>query len=229
MAVAAGKTKLGIVYCVEAADACAAMVRGIHKWAGPLGATVVYEAQVSLAQPDFTAECLQAQRNDAEGLIVIADSASLSRVARACKQQNYFPLYLTSNIGTVPATAKDPNLAGLLTPNPHFPFVADDTPAAREYHEAMGRYAPAAEGPATGATWSAAALLREAAKALPANPTAADILQGAWRIKGGTMGGVTVPLSFVQDQATVSSTCFFVMGVKDGRFVAPQGSKVDCL
>ena len=225
----AGRRKVALVHCVEA-EPCAIWDKTLSAEAGRVGAQLVYKAQVSLAQPDYTAECLQAQRNGAEGILAALDGGSLTRLARSCTQQGYRPQYVTMNLATTPAMTKDPNLEGLLTPTSHFPYVADDTPATREYHAAIDRYAPGQAGPATATTWAAAALLREAGKALPANPTPADFLEGAWRIKDNNLGGLTIRLTFVRDRSTTSPPeCYFVLGVKGRRYVAPQGSKPNCL
>lgn len=229
MAASAGKPKIAVLWCVES-NACSTWHRSIAGEAAGVGAEVVYDAQVSLAQPDYTAECIQARNKGAQAVLAAVEGGSLSRLAQSCKRQDYAPLYITLNLATVPATAKDPNLEGLLTVNPHFPYAADDTTAARKYHEAMARYAPnLEEGPATGSTWAAGALLRLVGRAIPPKPTSADFLAGVWRIKDDNLGGLTVPLSYTEGRPTPSPRCYFVMGVKNGRYVAPQGSRPDCL
>ena len=60
-----GHKKQAIIYCVEA-EQCAAWRDIAKAKAAAYGVDIVYEAQVSLAQPDFTAECIAgpAQRRD---------------------------------------------------------------------------------------------------------------------------------------------------------------------
>jgi branched-chain amino acid transport system substrate-binding protein len=195
-----------------------------------VGATVVYQGQVSLAQPDFTAECLQAQRNGAEAILAGLDSASISRLARACLQQGYRPGFYTGGLATTAATAEDPNLDGLVASLQTFPFVADDLPGAREQRSAVERFAPKmAMSTTTAAVWVAGTLLREVSQQLPAEVSPADFVNALHQVRNNTLGGLAPPLTYTAGQPAAEPRCFFMAIVKDRQYTAPNGSKQDCI
>lgn len=224
-----GHKKVAIAYCAEV-EACRTYHDAAAARAASVGATVVYSAQVSLAQPDYTAECLQAQRSGAEALMLGVESTALSRFARSCKQQGFTPPLVTASLSMIASTAKDPNLEGILAPVATFPFAANDSPATREYKAALSRYAPTLEeSGTTSAAWVSGALLREASKALPDQPTSADFLKGLWQIKNNNLGGLTGPLTFREGQPAPDFTCYFLQSIAGGKFTAPIGTKQTCL
>lgn len=229
LAVGAGRNKVATIYCVEA-QACQLWRDAIASRAGSVGATVVYQAQVSLAQPDFTAECLQAQRNGAQAVLAGLDSSSISRVARACLQQGYRPGFYTGGLATTAATAADPNLDGLCVSLQTFPFVADDLPGAREQRAAVRRFAPTMEpSTTTAAVWVAGMLLREVAQQLPEVVSPTDFVNALHQIRNNTLGGLAPPLSFTAGQPAAEPRCFFMAIVKQRQYTAPYGSKQDCI
>jgi branched-chain amino acid transport system substrate-binding protein len=224
-----GHKKIAIAYCAEV-EACHVYHDAAKARAASVGATIVYSAQVSLAQPDYTAECLQAQRSGAEALMLGVESTALSRFARSCKQQGFTPPLITASLAMIESTAKDPNLEGILAPVATFPFAANDLPATREYQAALARYAPTLEeSGTTSAAWVSGALLREASKALPDQPTSADFLKGLWQVKNNDLGGLTGPLTFREGQPAPDFTCYFMQSIKGGKFTAPIGTKQTCL
>src|SRR5207248_1306764 len=224
-----GHKKVAIAYCAEV-EACHVYHDAAAARAASVGATIVYSAQVSLAQPDYTAECLQAQRSGAEALMLGVESTALTRFARSCKQQGFTPPLVTASLSMIASTAKDPNLDRIVAPVATFPFAADDLPAVKEYKAAIARYAPGLEeGGTTSAAWVAGALLREASKALPDQPTSADFLKGLWQIKNDNLGGLAAPLTFREGQPAPDITCYFMQSISGGKFSAPIGSKLTCL
>lgn len=224
-----GHKKIAIAYCAEV-EACHVYHDAAKARAASVGATIVYSAQVSLAQPDYTAECLQAQRSGAEALMLGVESTALSRFARSCKQQGFTPPLVTASLSMIASTAKDPNLEGILAPVATFPFPANDLPATKEYKAALARYAPTLEeSGTTSAAWASGALLREASKALPDQPTSVDFLKGLWQIKGNNLGGLTGPLTFREGQPAPDFTCYFLQSITGGKFTAPIGTKQTCL
>ena len=224
-----GHKKIAIAYCAEV-EACNVYHDAANARAASVGATIVYSAQVSLAQPDYTAECLQAQRSGAEALMLGVESTALSRFARSCKQQGFTPPLVTASLSMIASTAKDANLEGILAPVATFPFAANDSPATKEYKAALARYAPTLEeSGTTSAAWVSGALLREASKALPDQPTSADFLKGLWQIKSNNLGGLTGPLTFREGQPAPDFTCYFLQSIAGGKFTAPIGTKQTCL
>ncbi|HUR75434.1 MAG TPA: ABC transporter substrate-binding protein, partial [Sporichthya sp.] len=85
------KRKLGVLYCQEAST-CAQQISTFSKLLPYKGLEIAYKAQVSLVQPDYTAQLLQAKNAGAEVMVLLLDSASVGRVARNAAQQNWKPI-----------------------------------------------------------------------------------------------------------------------------------------
>ncbi|MGH9035523.1 MAG: ABC transporter substrate-binding protein, partial [Acidimicrobiia bacterium] len=224
-----GKKKIALFHCVEAEQCKTWRDTAVAK-APSLGAEIVYEAQVSLAQPDFTAECVSAQRAGADGVMTGVDGPSIVRFARSCSQQGYKPQLMTASLAVIESIAKDPNLDGLMAPQGNFPHMADDLPAEREYHAARQQYAPSLENsPAVATVWTGGVLLREVSKTLPPGKvTSADFFPGLHAIKNNTLGGLVGPLTFNAGGVASEVRCVFFIRVVGGKFTPPYGSKQQC-
>jgi branched-chain amino acid transport system substrate-binding protein len=228
--VALDKKKIALPYCAEA-PACKVWHDTAVANAQRMGAEIVYEAQVSLAQPDFTAECIQAQRRGAVAIMSGVDGPSTSRLARSCAQQGFRPQYISAALAIIESIAKDPNLEGMLAVLGTFPYMADDLPAVREYQAALKRYAPTlTSSPTTASVWTSGALLREVARQLPADTvTPAAFFPGLYSIKSSTLGGLVGPLTFNENKPATEVRCIFSIKVQGAQFTAPNGSQQACL
>jgi branched-chain amino acid transport system substrate-binding protein len=228
-----GHKKQAIIYCVEA-EQCGAW-RDIAKAnAQKLGVEIVYEAQVSLAQPDFTAECIQAQRNGATGVQSAVDGPSIARLAKSCAQQGYKPQYMGISLAIIDSIANEPTLEGLMAPQGNFPFTSSVLPAAAEYQQIREKYAPSlANSPAVGAVWAAGALLREAVAGapLPAGKVTSDhLLRGLYTIRNSTLDGLSgAPLTFIEGGPKQLVNCFYYIRLKGGKWTDPFNSKPSCV
>jgi branched-chain amino acid transport system substrate-binding protein len=232
LALALKTPKVAMFYCAEA-QPCQLGRDALHSKLAQEkapGFEIVYEAKVSLAQPDFSAECLQAKGKGAQAVIVFVDAAAASRTTRSCIQQGFKPQWLTSPLTS--AHADDPNNEGMTNPVAVFPWFAEDTPAQKLFHDAVRRYNPSLTVNATTAVvWVAGLMLQYASKNLPAdNPTSADILKGMYTIKNNTFDGLLAdPLTFSEGQPSSDHPCYFVVQIKNGGYAAPYGSKPQCL
>jgi branched-chain amino acid transport system substrate-binding protein len=227
-----GHKKQAIVYCVEA-EQCGAWRTIAKAHAAEQGVEIVYEAQVSLAQPDFTAECIQAQRNGATGIQSAVDGPSIARLARSCAQQGYKPQYMGISLAIIDSISKEPALEGLFAPQGNFPFTSSSTPYEAEYQETRQKLAPSlANSPAVATVWAAGALLREVVKGAPlpaGKVTSADLLKGLYTIKGNNLNGLSgVPLTFVEGKKVLTN-CFFYIKLTGGKWTAPYGSTTKCV
>jgi branched-chain amino acid transport system substrate-binding protein len=224
-----GKKKVAILYCVEA-EQCKTYHDTAAAKAASLGVKIVYDAQVSLAQPDFTAECIQAQRAGAEAVMTGFDGPSIVRFARSCSQQGYKPQMMTASLAVIDSIAKDPNLDGLMAPQGVFPHVANDLPAEQIFRAAMARYAPNVDiTPAVGTVWTGGELLREVSKKLPdGKVSSADFFPGLYAIKANTLGGLVGPLTFNAGSTASEVRCVFYIKIAGGKWTAPFGSKQYC-
>ena len=138
--VAQGKQKLGVMACTEA-QLCRDFYDQAEKESSPRGIQVVYKARVSLAQPDFTAECLSAQRAGVQVLFLAADGNSQHRVAASCARQGFRPIFATGAQGIFDDFKDDPNLSDSFISNSvTFPVFQGDTPATREFQATLKRY-----------------------------------------------------------------------------------------
>ena len=229
-----GKPKLAILYCGEA-EPCRTGNQAFSTYKSTLdaaGVSVVYSAQVSIVQPDYTAECLQAKNKGADAVITAMDANSLSRVVRSCRAQGYNPLYLTGGLALVTSLKDDANLQGqdLIGINPMTPWVSTDTPAVQEFQNAIQTYNPSMDNSEAAVTvWLGGMALRAASKNLPANPTSADIVAGLNTITNETFGGMTPPITFTAGQPHPSIDCYYTVELTGGQWIAPSGSQDACL
>jgi branched-chain amino acid transport system substrate-binding protein len=227
VAVTVGKgTKVGFISCQEL-QMCRDALTHWPGYARQNGLDPVYSAQVSLTQPNFTAECLAAQRAGVKVLQVGMDNNSTRRIASNCAQQGFKPVF--SLVGASLDMPNEPGLDQALFTSEVFPWVADDTPAAQEFRQVMAAQAPnlpLSFDLASG--WVAAKLLEKAAARIGDNPTSAEVLEGLWALQGDNLGGLTGPLTFARDQKAPPLFCLWVMRIEAKRWAAPQGSRAVC-
>lgn len=222
-----GKTKLGTLICVEA-PICDQADRAMADNAKASGFQHVYRGRASFGQPDYTAECLSARNSGADVLYMTLDASAVERVATACTRQGYRPVFAIPAQAVQLSMEDDPNLAGTVSSSPVFPYFQSNTPATKEYQDAIR----ALVGHNIGAApmgWVAGKLMEKAGADLPEPPTSESILAGLWTVKSDTLGGLTAPLTFVRDKPASSPSCWFGLRIKDGSWVSPDGFKLSCL
>ena len=233
-----GKTKAGIIYCVEARncqDANKVMVDGGDKVAG---VNVVYRSQISIAQTGFGGQCQAAKDAGAQQVLLAMDGSAISRVMKSCSQIGYFPAIATSPIAIGSSVTQDPNVrkAGVSLAHTAFPWTQADNPAQQRYQQAMARYAPgvASDG-ATSASWVSGEMFRASLESLGdagvGDITTELVYRGLANLKGTTLDGLTGPLTFTAGQPKApENNCYFpVLLTEDKGFVAPNGSRPTCL
>ncbi|HEX3796943.1 MAG TPA: ABC transporter substrate-binding protein [Acidimicrobiales bacterium] len=225
----AGYTKIGQITCVEFALICGNVSTLIEQDAPTLGGQEVYNASVSLAQPDYTSECLGAQSAGVTTLFLGLDPASIDRFVQDCANQNYHPHYIAISLVFAPALLNTPLTVGILATSPVFPFMVQ-APATAQFDQAVQESTGGSPNSQfLASAWVAGLILQAASKNLPANPTAADVVAGLDTIKNDDFGGLTVPLSYTAGQPTASPTCYFSLEVTSGGFSAPDGLQTQCL
>ena len=174
----AGKKNLGIVVCTEAQQ-CADAQRIVTKVAKDAGFEVVYQAKASLAQPDFTAECLGARNARADLLFIQLDPNSIGRFAASCARQSYRPNYTAIPPAISAHATEDPNLSTLIGATNVFPFFQTGTPALDEFRQAVKAFArDGVRGWPTAAGWVSGKLFERAAADIPEPPTTEALLRG---------------------------------------------------
>ena len=226
--VPAGKTKLAQVYCAEA-EQCARINKFWVEFAPKLGFQVVYEAPVSLAQPDFTAVCLSARNAGAQVVAVLADTNTVSRVAASCSRQGFRPAITGQSQTVANRFSDDPNMESYVGASTLFPFFQTGTPATDEYHQALRTHGGGvASGMGTTLGWVAGKLLEKAGANLPEPPTSQAILEGLWSLRNDDLGGLTQPLAFVRGQTAPKIACWFAIASKDSKWISPDGFQRQC-
>ena len=225
--VPAGKTKLGTITCEV--QRCADADQTWGKTASKAGFGHVYRGRASIAQPDYTAECLAARNAGAQALMVILDPTSISRLALSCARQGYHPTFATLASLAVDRFKADPNLDGMYATSPLFPYFQSGTPATDEYRQALRAYDEKAEpsvGLATG--WVAAKLFEKAAAIMPEPPTSEAVLQGLWSIRQDTLDGLTMPLSFLENKPAPPQICWYDIEITQSAWRSTDGYKSHC-
>ena len=204
------------------------------EWSNPktlkaTGFTLVDRGRPSLTQPDFTTQCINARNAGATAIISGLDAASLRRFAGDCARQNYRPLMGSADVVVTSAIADDPNMEGFVIGGKLASFKADSEPGIKRLAQALAQYAPGVK--ATGGIaygWLLGTFFAHAEKSLPANPTAADVGNGVYALKGDDLDGMTYPLTFTRGQPSPNKLCYGVTVVHDRAFQQGPGSPLEC-
>ena len=223
-----GDTKLALVYCVEAPACTFVHDYTVGGGAAKAGETLVYNSQVSIAQPDYTAQCLGAQSAGANVVFIALESAGMGRFAASCSRQNYHPLFIATSYQTTLDMEGNKDLEGLVTAAQDFPWMVN-TPATAEFHQAVQQYAPNLRLSGTSSiNWASGMMLASAIAHVGPHPTSQDFLDGLWTMRNETLGGLTPPLTYVKGGPAPPVQCYFVTELKGGKFTAPAGDAYSC-
>jgi len=224
-----GKKKLAILNCQEA-QFCVDADKLWPEEAAKLGYELVFRRQTSLAQPDYTAECLAARNAGAEVFGLAMDGNAIGRIASACGRSGFNPIYFIHHSTLLKEQASDPNTEGILIPIPARAFNDTSNAKVVRYQKALSRYAPGEEIRQNSfAGWVAAEAFEAAANRAPDPTTSAGILEGLWTFKGETLGDITMPLEFPRESTVPQRSCWFTLRGGDGKFVATdKGKSLTC-
>lgn len=222
--------KWGALVCQESATCSQGEDLWFNKgYAEKAGLKPVYRAKISIAQPDFTSECIGARNAGVEILTVLGDPNTLARVGASCRRQNYNPQYLQPSGTVASKTPAQPGLADVLVSSPVFPFTGLKTPASKEFQAAWARYAGGKQlsgGAPLG--WTAGKLFERAATKARANVAPAGLIKALNTLQNERLGGLTAPLTYPAGRPASDSKCWFVMRTNNGAWAAPQGDKLMC-
>ena len=230
VAKAKGKKKWGSITCTEATT-CGDADR-IWTSDGEMkgqGLQPVYNARSSLAQPDFTAECLNARNAGAEILTMVMDAATVQRVAASCVRQGYKPIFTEVAASSKTEHAADPNLSGgLIATLGLFLWTDGSTPATAEFQAAVKQYLGKPPGAGHAAGWAAARVFEKAAAGIGDPATAAAVLDGLYSFTAETLGGLVMPLTFARGQNAPRQICWATNYAEGGRWTAFDGGRISC-
>jgi branched-chain amino acid transport system substrate-binding protein len=204
----------GLLYCREA-EICGTGRRLLvdQGMAKEAGLEVVHVAQSSIVQPDYTSECLAAQRDRVDKLFVIMDLASLGRFVNSCNRQGYKPTYVQLS-SSVDAGTKDLPDMHLVVATGTFPFAAKSTPAEQQFQAVVAKYLGTTNpGPGEAQGWNNAKLFETAATRAAQTAgsiSPSTIISALNTFEGETLGGLSVPLTFPAGAAGRPEPCFWV-------------------
>jgi branched-chain amino acid transport system substrate-binding protein len=223
-----GKKKVGTVVCAEG-DACEQSARIWAKRAPESGLQHVYRVRASGAQPDYTAECLGARNAGVEILYVLHVPSAASNLVKSCARQGFTPAYVFPGQSLAPLMETE-LFDGVVSFATVFPWFLSGTPATDEFQAAFKAfYGDSKQVPYIAPFgWVAAKVFEKAAANLPEPPTAAALLSGLWTFRNETLGGLTSPLTFVENQTAKPSVCWFDVVNQKGKWTSPDGGQPHC-
>lgn len=231
----AGVKKFAALYCVEV-TICQQSVQQGKQIASHHGIQYVYTAGIGFAAPNYTAQCLAAKQSGATAMTVGDASQIVEHVVSDCAAQGYTPRQFSSDGTVANAWLKIPAFNGNIDSQSDYLWFVHDNATSTMY-SALDKYAPqVAKGPNFGEivlqSWADGALLQvsvQAAKATSSAPlTSTEILEGLYGLPSGeTLGGLSPPLHFVKGQPA-NNSCYYEMGVKNGKFVVLHGGTTLC-
>jgi branched-chain amino acid transport system substrate-binding protein len=230
-----GTKKIGLVYCVEAAI-CGQINAAFEAMAKASGLEVVLRKTSSIVSPDYSAECQALKAAGAGAVFVALEGSGNARFARSCLALNYRPAVATSAIAVTAEAVQDPNIRqlGYFLGAATAPFLSADTPGTREFRAAYDRFAPGSSVDQNSVTQFTAGRLLEAAIAKVADrartgPITRDLLlDGLWRIKNETLGGLAPPITFVRNALPAANDCYATLTIGPTGYAAPKKSRFEC-
>ena len=220
--------KVGLLYCREV-PSCPHMRELIQSYQQAAGFKLVWEAQASLAAPDFTAEMISAKNAGVEALTMIMDNSSVVRIERSAKQQGYKPQFVNQQSGHEDRVAKEADVEGHITAATTAPW--DSSPKMKIFRDAMDKYQPKEVRGSWGAQAFVAGLLMEKlSKSFSPKPAAADVINGLYSLKGETVDGRLPPLTFVKGAKSHANVdlCIIPLRITGGQFKTLQGEEFTC-
>lgn len=224
-----GKTKVGIVYCVEFSLLCSKNDKLVGQAVPKMGGQLMFDRAVSLAQPDYTSECISARSAGVDNLFLLLDPSSIRRFADSCAVQGFHPFLGTTGVVLSASLLAAGNTDGLVAGTPVFPFPLASL-ATKAFQDAFNEVtgsAPTSQYEAL--AWVGGLVLQEAGEALPADPRPNDVLTGLHTIKNDNFGGLTSRLTFQVGKPTPTPLCAWLLVISEGRFTAPNGLTPTCL
>ena len=160
------------------------------------GKQIVVDTGVSLAQPDFTSEILQAKNAGAEVIYIGLEEAACQRFFDAARRQNYTPIWMSAACVLRPILRAKDITADRLYGGSSFGRSDGNSPEAAEWREAYKRFAPDLPNPDSFSfTWVSGKMFEAAVKA-GGGVTSKQIVAGLHSLKNFTLGGLLPPQSW---------------------------------
>jgi branched-chain amino acid transport system substrate-binding protein len=223
-------TKFADLYCSEIA-ACAQADPPLKAAATKAGVGFTSLA-VSSTAPSYTAQCVQLQQQKVDYAQLNFTASAAAKFMQDCQAQGYNPTWGSSAqaigkdyLGVSNVTVYGPAYA--------FPSVASAAPV-QTFVSAMTKYAKDSnwrEGTAS-FTWSGLEAFRKALANAGASPTRQDVTSGLNSFNGEDLGGLLANKLTFSAGKTIplgGLPCIFVIGVKNGKTIAPANLTPTCV
>jgi branched-chain amino acid transport system substrate-binding protein len=218
------KKKIGNVYCLEVPQACKEINTAFQELDAAFpDQKTVYTQQISITSPDYTSQCLDAQRAGVEMMAITNDAPTQSRWSNSCAKVGFKPDYVLYplGVGNEGQFLGNPNLGNGYVPMNHFPWMAGTkkfpgNAAMQYYQQQVAKYNPGFNsGGAAALGWQAGALLVAGSVELPPadQPVKTqDFLKALYQFKGQqwtTLGGLSGPLVFTEGKNPFVKYCLY--------------------
>jgi branched-chain amino acid transport system substrate-binding protein len=217
------KKKVGNVYCLEVPQACKEINTAFGEFDAAFPTEVVYTQQISITSPDYTSQCIEAQKAGVEVMAITNDAPTQNRWANSCAKVGFKPNYVLYplGVGNEAQFLGNPNLGGSYVPMNHFPWMAGTekfpgNPAMQYYQRQVAKFNPGYNaGGSASLGWQAGALLVAASFELPPadQPVKTqDFLKALYQFKGQdwtTLGGLAGPLVFTEGKKPFVKYCLY--------------------
>jgi hypothetical protein len=99
------------------------------------------------------------------------------------------------------------------------------TPVTTNSQDVVG---PDAGPGSSAAGWVTGKLFEKAAANMPEPPSSVAVLRGLWSLKDDTLGGITAPLTFIEEQAAPKINCWWPIIMRQGNWTTPDGYRMHC-
>jgi branched-chain amino acid transport system substrate-binding protein len=217
------KRKVAVLYCSEAST-CANQYDGLKRIAPEAGVDIVYAGQMSIAQPDYTAQMLAARNAGAEVVMCICDPPTQIRMARSAHRQDWHPVFsATYSMDQEQIKAGGADVEGLLAAASTVPYST--SPKMKPYLDAVARFVPGgAIGGVGAAAWAQGKLLERIGTFLTGEPpNRPSIVAGFASLDHETLGGLVPPIAFPDGDRGKVNLCVVPLRFENGRFRPPGG------
>jgi branched-chain amino acid transport system substrate-binding protein len=216
------KDHIGVLYCREA-PICPFTEKNLRALQKDLGFKIVWEAQASIAAPDYTSEMLAAKSAGVKAMIDVIDNYSVLRIQRSAQRHGFTVIHSVQHSMFDSRFEGMPELEGVYTSS-SVPMW-NLSPKMADYRDALKKYVPGGFASAWGATpWVGGKLLEKLAKAFPPNPTPADVLAGLYSLNNETLGGLLPGISYYKGEThKMTNMCMVPVVMKDKKFVPRDG------
>ncbi|MCU1692073.1 MAG: transporter substrate-binding protein, partial [Frankiales bacterium] len=226
------KTKVASVYCAEVPQACSQIDKAFVELAPSQGTKMLQSTRISITAPSYQSQCTQLQKSGAEVVALTFDAAAQVRFANDCDKVGYKPDYLSYplGVGNEKQYLGNPSLGDAIVPLNAFGWMANATPAEKYWQASVKKYNPGfTNGNAASLGWLAGALTVAASGKVTDKPTAAQLFEGLYAIKGNNLGGMAAPLTFNKGSNPKIPYCLFTVqaNANNSAWKTPT-SKAEC-